>query len=250
MTAAELARAAAECLEAGAAMIHIHVRGADGAHLLDAEAYLAAIAAVRKAVRDRLMVQITTESMGVYGASHQAATVLETHPEAVSLALSELAPRSLDERPLADFLMRLKRMHVWPQFILYSPEDAKRLADLQKSGVVPFDAVAVLYVLGRYTLLRTAAPSDLLPFLGAGLPRFAHWSVCAFGRKEAACVTAGALMGGHVRVGFENNLALPGGERAANNAALVGPIVRALDELGFAAQGVAALREEAAALLR
>ena len=61
-------------------------------------------------------------------------------------------------------------MCVWPQFILYTPEEAARLASMQKRGVVPFDQVAVLYALGRYTLLRTASPSDLLPFLSPGAP--------------------------------------------------------------------------------
>jgi uncharacterized protein (DUF849 family) len=250
VTAQELARAAAECAEAGAGMIHLHARGRDGEHVLDAEAYHAAIRAVRKAVGDRLVIQITSESMGVYGPAEQIAAVLQTVPEAVSLALKELAPRDVDEPVLADFLVRLKARGVWPQFILYSPEEAVRLAALQKRGVVPYEAVAVLYVLGRYTLLRTAAPSDLLPFLVPDAPRFAHWSVCAFGRREAACVTAGALLGGHVRVGFENNLALPDGRRAETNAELVGAVVRALDGLGLAAQGAAALRAEAAAFMR
>ena len=215
-TTEELARAAAECLEAGAAMIHLHVRGADGAHLLDAEAYRAAISGVCNAVGDRLVVQITSELQGRYAPAQQMAVVLETNPEAVSLALRELAPEAKDEKLFADFLLRLKRMRIWPQIILYTPEEAVRLADMQKRGVVPFNDIAVLYALGRYTLLRTAAPSDLLPFLAPGAPRFAHWSVCAFGRREAACVTAGALLGGHVRVGFENNMALPNGGRAAN----------------------------------
>ena len=39
LTAKELAETAAECLEAGAAMIHVHVRDAGGGHLLDADAY-------------------------------------------------------------------------------------------------------------------------------------------------------------------------------------------------------------------
>jgi uncharacterized protein (DUF849 family) len=105
-------------------------------------------------------------------------------------------------------------------------------------------------VLGRYSLLRTAAPSDLLPFLAPGAPRFAHWSVCAFGRREAACVTAGALLGGRPRVGFENNLALPNGERAQTNGELVGAVARALRELGVGLQTADTLREEAAALMR
>ena len=91
-----------------------------------------------------------------------------------------------------------------------------------KQGLIPFDKLSVLYALGRFALTRTAIPRDLLPFLAPEAPRFHAWSVCAFGRRETACVTAAALLGGHARVGFENNLALPSGERAASNADLVG----------------------------
>jgi uncharacterized protein (DUF849 family) len=107
----------------------------------------------------------------------------------------------------------------------------------------------VLYVLGRYALPRTAAPSDKLPFLAPDAPRFAQWSVCAFGRREAACVTAGALLGGHVRVGFENNFWLPAGERAATNGELVAAVACALADLGLEAESADALRAEAAALM-
>ena len=65
------------------------------------------------------------------------------------------------------------------------------------------------------------------------VPRFAHWMVCAFGRQETACVAAGALLGGHARVGFENNLVLPGGAAARDNAALVAATKRALTACGL-----------------
>ena len=107
----------------------------------------------------------------------------------------------------------------------------------------------MLYVSGRFALTRTAIPRDLLPFIAPDMPRFNSWSVCAFGRREAACVTAGALLGGHARVGFENNLALPSGARAASNAELVGAAVSALDSVGFATQTADGLREEIAAAM-
>lgn len=250
MTADELARAAAECLDEGAAMIHLHVRDPDGAHLLDAEAYRAAIARICEAVGDRLVVQITSESMGRYLPAEQMAVVLATNPEAVSLALRELALEKKDEPPFSDFLHRLKQMRIWPQIILYSPEEAARLASMQAEGLIPFERLAVLYVLGRSSLLGAAAPSDLLRFIAPGMPRFDFWTVCAFGRREAACVVAGALFGGHARVGFENNLALPGGERAAVNAELVGVVAGTLEALGMSTQSADGLRAEVAALMR
>jgi len=60
------------------------------------------------------------------------------------------------------------------------------------------------------------------------------WTVCAFGPAEAACVTAAALAGGHVRVGFENNLHEPDGRVAPDNAALVRRAVNRIRACGLA----------------
>jgi 3-keto-5-aminohexanoate cleavage enzyme len=249
LTADELARTAAECLERGASMIHLHVRDAEGRHCLDPEAYRAAIASICEAVGDRLVLQITSESLGRYSPAEQRAAVLRTNPEAVSLALRELAPEAADERDFGDFLGKLRQMRVHPQIILYTPAEAERLGAMAKAGLIPFDRLSVLYVLGRFALTRTGIPRDLLPFLAPEAPRFHAWSVCAFGRRETACVTAAALLGGHARVGFENNLALPSGERAASNAELVGAAVHALDAVGLQTQTADGLREEVAAAM-
>ena len=246
LTADELARDAAECLERGAAMIHLHVRDAEGRHCLDPDVYRAAIARICEAVGDRLVLQITSESLGRYSPAEQRTAVLRTNPEAVSLALRELAPEPADERDFGDFLGKLKHMRIWPQIILYTPAEAERLGAMIKQGLIPFDKLSVLYVLGRFALTRTALPRDLLPFLAPQMPRFSSWSVCAFGCREAACITAGALLGGHMRVGFENNLTLPDGTRAASNAELVGAAARALEAVGLATQTADGLREEIA----
>ncbi len=249
LSADELARTAAECLERGASMIHLHVRDAEGRHCLDPEAYRAAIASICEAVGDRLVLQITSELLGRYSPAEQRAAVLRTNPEAVSLALRELAPETADEKDFGDFLGKLRQMRVHPQIILYTPAEAERLGAMLKAGLIPFDKLSVLYVLGRFALTRTGVPRDLLPFLAPEAPRFHAWSVCAFGRRETACVTAAALLGGHARVGFENNLALPSGERAASNAELVGAAVHALEAVGLQTQTADGLREEMAAAM-
>jgi len=249
LTADELARTAAECLERGASMLHLHVRDAEGRHCLDPEAYRAVIARTCQEVGDRLVLQITSESLGRYSPAEQRASVLRTNPEAVSLALRELAPEPADEKDFGEFLGKLKQMRIWPQIILYTPAEAERLGAMVKQGLIPFDKLAVLYVLGRFALTRTAIPRDLLPFLAHDMPRFASWSVCAFGRREAACVTAGALLGGHGRVGFENNLALPNGARAGSNAELVEAAACAFEAVGLQTQTADGLREEIAAAM-
>jgi 3-keto-5-aminohexanoate cleavage enzyme len=249
LTGDELARTAAECLERGASMIHLHVRDAEGRHCLDPEAYRATMAQICQEVGDRLVLQITSESLGLYSPAEQRAAVIKTNPEAVSLALGELAPEAPDEKDFCVFLSKLKQMRVWPQIILYTPAEAERLGAMVKQGLIPFDKLSVLYVLGRFSLTRTALPRDLLPFIAPDKPRFHSWSVCAFGRRETACVTAAALLGGHARVGFENNFSLPDGARAASNAELVRAAARALEAVGLQTQNADGLREEIAAAM-
>ncbi|MDP3069578.1 MAG: 3-keto-5-aminohexanoate cleavage protein [Opitutaceae bacterium] len=228
LTAMELARTASACLEAGAAMLHLHVRDSNGRHLLDAEAYTEALSVVRAATGNRLFLQITTEALGSYRPAEQMAVVRAVRPEGVSLALRELVPTAAAEPAFAKFLGWLKRARIMPQFILYSSAELDQLAELGRRGLVPWAEPPVLYVLGRYTLGQTSSPDDLAPFFAAGRRRFAHAMVCAFGRNEAACAVAAARVGGDVRVGFENNLHLPDGKLAADNAALVRATARAL----------------------
>ena len=249
VSAEEIAETAAACCEAGACMIHVHIRDRNGGHLLDAESYRATIAAIRAATADRMVVQITSEALGIYRADEQMAVVRGVRPEAVSLALREFVPDASHEPAFADFLGWLKKEHVTPQIILYSPEEAVKLAVLKARGLVPFKDVPVLYVLGRYTPGQKSAPADLLPFLAPGMPRFAHWSVCAFGARENACVTAGALLGGHMRVGFENNLWLPDGLAAPDNAALVAGARAAVHGCGLGPATADGLRAAWAAIM-
>ncbi|MEW9807902.1 3-keto-5-aminohexanoate cleavage protein [Mesorhizobium sp. ZMM04-5] len=250
MTAAAMARTAAECLDAGASMIHVHVRDGNGRHLLDADAYRSVTAAIRAEVADSLIIQITTESLGLYRPEEQSAVLKAVRPEAASLALRELAPDDKSEAEFGALLRWMDRENVLPQIILYEPSEAVRLKDMMERGVVPRRDVPVLYVLGRYTVGQTSEPADLLPFLAPDMPRFGHWTVCAFGKAEAACVTAGALLGGHVRVGFENNLFLPDGSLAPSNAALVATVSKSVRALGLGINAASAVRCAHAAMMQ
>jgi uncharacterized protein (DUF849 family) len=231
VTVAAIARAADECRKAGAAMIHLHVRDGEGRHTLDPEVYRAAIARIRAEAGDRIVVQISTEAVGRYRPAEQMATVRAVKPEAVSLALREIAPDEAAVPAAAAFLAWLHRERILPQFILYSPKEVAAFEALLDRGVIPPDGHSVLYVLGRYAADQESRPADLLPFLAAGRQRRA-WSVCAFGPQETACAVAAAALGGHARVGFENNLHLPDGGVAPDNAALVGTTAAAMRAIG------------------
>ena len=221
MTADELARDAKSCLAAGASMLHLHVRDGDGAHSLDVDLYRQAILAVRGAVGEDLVIQVTTEAVGRYSPDEQMALVRDLRPEAASVSLKELTADGEDKA--ADFYRWAFDQGIALQHILYSPQEVARLAYLVRSGAVAGERLSVLYVLGRYGDGQSQ-PSDLLPFLDAAAQHELNpmlWSVCAFGAREGAVALAALSLGGHVRVGFENNMYLNDNTLSPDNAALV-----------------------------
>jgi uncharacterized protein (DUF849 family) len=218
----DILREAPEWRDAGVSVLHLHIRDRDGGHSLDAETYKDVLSALRRIVGRDMVLQMTTEAGGVFGREVQMACVREVRPEAVSLALREIAPNDDQNGEFADFLAWMHKEGIAPQVILYDRDDLNRLIAMAKDGVIDGAQTSVLYVLGRYTADQKSNPVDLLGFLGIEALPFRDWMVCAFGPNESRCAALAALLCGHIRVGFENNFHLPDGEIARSNAELVG----------------------------
>lgn len=172
-----------------------------------------------------MLFQVTTESASLYSPNEQMAFVDALEPVPISIAIREFLP--VTDSVLAVFLHRTVSRGFWIQYIIYTVEELTHLIRLQTDGIVPQVRPAVLFVLGSYLDRRSGRPNDLLPFVQhiiAGWP----WSVCAFGSQEHRCTVTAALLGGHMRVGFENNVLLADGSPAAKNSVL---IQQAMDEL-------------------
>lgn len=231
LTSAELGQTAKQCLDAGAAMIHMHIRDAEGRHSLDVQGYRDAQQAVKAAVGDDMIIQVTSEAARVYKAPEQIAMVTALKPEAVSVGLREVDQPEIGDAGLAQFFGWLAKERVMTQVIVYDVADLQRWQALRAQGVVPDAPWSLLFVLGRYSVGQTSEPRDLLPFVMAHTGN-EPWSMCAFGAGEHACATTAAALGGHVRVGFENNLLLNNGQVAPDNAALVRQVADSARVLG------------------
>lgn len=222
ITPAELAAEALRVADEGATLLHLHVREEDGGHSLAPDRYRAAIEAVRAAIGERMVIQITTEAVGRYSPDEQIDVVRDLRPNSVSLALRELVPSDDDadlERGQA-FFNWLCQERIAPHFILYTAEDVRRFELFRTRGIIPQKKPFALFVLGRYVEPAEVRANDLLPFLDEH-DQSNPWSTCAFGPVESAASLATAALGGHVRVGFENNLWCADGTLAPTNAALV-----------------------------
>jgi len=221
VTPDELADCAQSVLEAGAAIIHIHIRDDFEGHSLDARRYRDALRAIRDRIQDRLVVQVTTESCDTYTPQQQMELVRELRPEAVSVALRELLPHPELIKDVRDFSTWSRANGVMVQCILHTPDDASRYSELRNRGVLGDESNFVLFVLGSYSMAIDGLPEDIEIYRSNIADESVFWSVCCFGSRENDAARLAAQSGGHARVGFENNLNMPDGSLAPDNAALV-----------------------------
>ena len=229
MSAKELADTARQAQNKGATGIHLHVRDAQGRHSLDPDRYQDAIDAVQAAAPG-LEVQISTESMNIYDVADQLACLDQLRPKAASLSIREMARDPKLGRKAyslaAETGMKL-------QHILYSTQDLHTLKNWIEEGVIKDTSLDVIFVLGQYSPQVQARPEDLIPFLTSALGSNYRWTVCAFGPAEQSCALAAIFLGGHARIGFENNVQAPDGRVVSDNACAVGNLVSAAKLSGY-----------------
>ena len=237
----ETVNEAVACFKAGATALHAHVRGDQDQHLLDAGLYTELIAELKQQAPE-MLVQITTEAVGIFTPNQQVECVKEVLPEMASVSLKELTTNFSQVDFAKDFYHWSVDAGIHIQHIIYSADEFEQFLQLKASGVIPASHRCVLFVLGRYSKDLKSTPSDLKPFLKTELIDL-NWFTCAFGQLEQACICTGIKQGGHARIGFENNIYLPNGELASTTAALVSDLMNALGKENISVANAAQTRE-------
>jgi 3-keto-5-aminohexanoate cleavage enzyme len=118
---------------------------------------------------------------------------------------------------------------VKPELEIYDTGMINIAATMIERGVIREPAHYQFVMIGKTGISPTVKN---LAYLAEEIPRNATWSVCAIGRYEMPMAAVAITMGGHVRVGFEDNIYLSRGVLAKSNAELVGKVVRMAKELG------------------
>ena len=217
----DLADCAEEIVEAGACMMHMHVRDDQGGHSLSVKKYKQALRAVHDRVGDALLIQVTTESVGIYSPYEQMEMVKALKPDAVSIALREIYSQDMAQSDVTEFFAWLRANAVFPQIIVYSETELAKCLKLYDEGVFTDRKPFVLFVQGKTQEAEEDRARTLERVSAVLTTRDISWAVCGFGAGENILAASAATLGGHVRVGFENNLWMPDGSLAHNNAALV-----------------------------
>jgi len=220
LTAEELAIDAKACQDAGAAMMHLHVRDNMGGHSLNVTKYEEAIGEIKKATNNQMLIQVTSEAVGKYTVKEQFEMIYSLKPDAVSIAIREI--HHFGEIEVNEIFNFMRKNNIYPQIILYNSHDVASYEKWLGDGVLPGKAYPVLYVIGK-TQPKGTFRSDFLTEAFDPI-KTSSWMVCGFGKFEYSAVTKAANLGGHIRLGFENNHWLNNGSIANSNAEIISQI--------------------------
>jgi len=230
LSPSELAKTAADCLEAGARMIHLHVRDDQQHHTLSPQHYLPAISAVKDAIGDEMLIQVTSEAADTYNAEQQMSQMSELLPDFISIGLREFITDELSIEPFRLFIEKLSQNNTLIQYILYDENDYQCYLNLIDSNTIPNANHSLLFVLGRYTAKPPTI--DIVNQYQDILQTNRNWMVCTFGKNGQQILKQAAHLNCNIRVGFENGFHLPNGKVAQTNAELVYETCITLKETG------------------
>ncbi len=242
-TAEEFAEESAKCYKAGAAMVHVHARLDDGmpTHEVDK------IRATHDAIKDKtpeLIVNLSS-AVGMDKTAEQRITqIVEIKPEMASLNTNTMNFGIVDRKTgsvlidyvfentftmLQDFGKGMEENGVKPEIEVYDIGGLDNVLMIMNQGFFskPMNFNFVWGVAGgqkfrpeAFTTLYNALPPD------------SNFTTCGVGNDEFPAIMQSCLMGGHMRVGLEDNVRVPTGELAKGSYELVEWAVRVAEILG------------------
>lgn len=232
VTPEEQAKAARECVDAGASVIHLHVRDDAGKPSQELAHFQRTVDAIRKACPVMPVIQFSTGG-AVGEAIERRIAPLSLKPDMGSFNLGTINfGEDIFVNTFADMrgLAKGFREHrVVPEYEIYDAGHLDNLKKLIKDGIVspPYHCQFVLGVPGALS-----GEIGGLVYLVDHLPSESTWGVAGIGRFELSLGIHAIAMGGHVRVGLEDNIYYAKGQPAKTNAELVARIARIAKEAG------------------
>lgn len=215
VTPAEISADARACADAGACLFHVHARDQEQKPTLDLAIYKQIVAAIKQAVPD-VILQLST---GARAGTDPEARVnpVRLLPEMASFTTGSNNLPGIVYANAPEFIEYLATVFrdtgVKPEIEVFEAGMINNARFLQKKGYIGsplhFD-----FVLGA----PGAMPAGMrnLVFLSQSIPPGSTWTVAGIGKAEIPMATAAIVMGGHVRVGLEDNLRMPDGSPATN----------------------------------
>ena len=205
LTPEEIAAEARMCLDAGAAMVHLHARAVDGSPTQDLAAYRAIIEAVR-ARAPEIVIQVSTGG-AVWMSAEERLQPLEAQPEMASLTTGTVnfgEEVFSNTMPMVrEFARQMQLRGIRPEIEVFDSGMIPAAMRLLKEGLLsePLHFNLVLGVPGG-----AAGTLKNLMHMVESLPSGCTWTASGIGAAQLPLTTAAILLGGNVRVGLEDNI--------------------------------------------
>jgi 3-keto-5-aminohexanoate cleavage enzyme len=239
-TPSEIIDAALESYRAGAAIVHVHVRDPKtGVPVYRADLYKEVLEGIRR--KCDMIVNLTTSGLFLAGEKEEEGIARRLQPVLLKpeLCSFDLGSMNFHDRVFvnppnwAEAATRSMRENgVKPEIEVFDVGHIYQALDLIKRGLIDPPPYFQLCMGVRWGM--EATPENLL-FMKSKLPSGVLWSALGVAKAQLPIITMAILMGGNVRVGFEDNLFLKQGVLATSNAQLVEMAKDMVERLGYEA---------------
>lgn len=231
-TVVEIVREAKSAYDAGASIIHLHVRHDDGTPTQDKKRFKECIDAIKKVIPNVIIMPSTGGAVGMTNDERLQPTELDIEMATLDCGTCNFGGDDVftnTENTIKYFGQRMIEKGIKPELEVFDKSMIDMALRLAKKGFIqaPFHFDFVMGVNGGIDgTLR-----DFV-FLRNSIPEGATYTVAGIGRYEFPLAMAAIIDGGNVRVGFEDNVYISKGLLAKSNGELVEKVVRMAKELG------------------
>ena len=225
-TVEEIAREAKSAYDAGAALIHLHVRWDDGTPTQDKGRFQECVDAIRKVCPDVIIQPSTGGAVGMTDLERLQSTEIVPTPEMATLDCGtcnfggdEIFINT--DNTINNFGDIMKERGIKPECEVFDKGMIDLALKAAKKGHIDYP-IHFDFVLG---VQMTATVRDLV-FMATSIPAGCTWTATGIGKTAWDIAAATIAMGGHVRVGFEDNVYMSKGVLAKSNGEMVERVVQ------------------------
>ena len=233
-TVEEIVREAKSAVDAGAAIVHLHVRYDDGTPTQSRERFQECTEAILKVCPDVILIPSTGGAVGMSPEERLQSTDTTPLPEMATLdcGTCNFGDEIFDNTmpTMRAFGKRMMERGIKPEYECFEMGHLDTILTMARKGQVPGAPMQFNFVLGVPGC--TPATVDNLCWLVKNIPAGSTWTATGIGRYAFQLAAPAIVMGGNVRVGFEDNLYLERGVLAKSNGELVDKVVRMAKLLG------------------
>ncbi len=233
-TVEEIVKEAKSAVDAGAAIVHLHVREDDGTPTQSRERFQECETAIYKACPNVILIPSTGGAVGMTPEERLQSTDTTPVPEMATLdcGTCNFGDEIFDNTmpTMRAFGKRMMERGIKPEYECFEMGHLDTILTMARKGQVPGPPMQFNFVLGVPGC--TPATVDNLCWLVKNIPAGSTWTSTGIGRHAFTLAAPTIVMGGNVRVGFEDNLYLEKGVLAKSNGELVDKVVRMAKLLG------------------